>query len=284
MINPPIIAIRGAGDLASGVALRLFRAGFKRIVMFEKERPLAVRRSVSFSDIIYNKEHSVEGVSSCLVSTYKQMIDAWDNDMIPVWIDPHLEHLPHIGPEILVDAILAKKNIGTFQHHAPLTIGLGPGFFAGQDVHCVIETQRGHFFGRVMYHGETSANTGIPEPVNGYSTERVLWAQSDGIFTTHLSIGSFVSSDEIIGWLNKKPIYSKISGVVRGLLPHETVVGKGCKIADIDPRSQRDYCDTVSEKALGLGGAVLEAALNHLLYNSHNINTLATETTTHSFQ
>ncbi|WP_228130136.1 selenium-dependent molybdenum cofactor biosynthesis protein YqeB [Desulfotalea psychrophila] len=265
MIELPTVVIRGAGDLATGVALRLYRAGFKRILMLEQEKPLAVRRTVSFSEIVYAKGHRVEEVGAILATSQADVLSAWKGGDIPVLVDPELSCLAEMDVDILVDAILAKKNLGTRRDHAPLVIGLGPGFSAGDDVDRVVETKRGHFLGRLITDGPATANSGKPGAVMGYTTERVIWAEQAGFYTSPLQIGALVEAGDVIGSVDGVPFCTEISGVLRGLLPTDIQVGKRCKLADIDPRGLVNYCDSVSEKALAIGGGVLEAVCSYTL-------------------
>lgn len=260
----PTIAIRGAGDLATGVALRLYRAGMRNIVMLETENPLAVRRTVVFSEAIYLKKTNVEEVTAKHCSQCSEIQFAWEAGIIPVLCDPKASCLETIKPDVVIDAIIAKKNIGTTISMAPLVIGLGPGFTAGEDVHVAIETKRGHYLGRVIRHGSPIPNTGIPGSVEGFTKERVHWADESGIFTTQRDIGMLLTKGDLVGYVNTQPITATISGVLRGLLPNGTPVQKGTKLADIDPRKAPAYCGEVSDKALAIGGGVLEAICAHL--------------------
>ncbi|SIN74579.1 selenium-dependent molybdenum cofactor biosynthesis protein YqeB [Halodesulfovibrio marinisediminis] len=263
----PTIAIRGAGDLATGVAIRLYRAGMRNIVMLETDKPLAVRRHVVFSETIYHQVAKVEEVTASYCTQPSEIKTAWGDDVIPVLCDPKAALLEQIKPDILIDAIIAKKNIGTNTSMAPFVIGLGPGFTAEKDVHAVVETKRGHYLGKVITNGSAIPNTGIPGAVNGYRKERVHWADEAGVFTTQQHIGTQITKNELIGYVNTQPITAAIDGVLRGLLPDGTPVRKGTKIADVDPRNNPKYCDEVSDKALAIGGGVLEAICAHLFSN-----------------
>lgn len=261
----PTIAIRGAGDLATGVAIRLYRAGMQNIVMLETDKPLAVRRHVVFSEAIYHQVAKVEEVTATYCTQLSEIKAAWDNNTIPVVCDPKAELLNQIKPDIVIDAIIAKKNIGTTISMAPFVIGLGPGFTAGKDVHAIVETKRGHYLGKVIKNGSAIPNTGIPGAVKGYTLERVHWADEAGLFTTERHIGAQLTKDELIGYVNSQPVTAAIDGVLRGLLPDGTPVRKGTKIADVDPRNNPTYCNEVSDKALAVGGGVLEAICAHLI-------------------
>ncbi|MCJ2164730.1 MULTISPECIES: selenium-dependent molybdenum cofactor biosynthesis protein YqeB [unclassified Pseudodesulfovibrio] len=263
-MNIPTIAIRGAGDLATGVALRLYQAGLSRVLLLETPSPLAVRRTVAFSEAVYHAEMTVEGVKAVLVSSPDHLEKTWAAGDIPVLVDPQANSLPLVQPDVLVDAILAKRNLGTSKAQAPLVIGLGPGFTAGQDVHRVIETKRGHHLGRVITYGPAAPNTGIPGTIAGFSIERVHWAEHDGIFTSSFDIGHVVEKGDVFGFVNDTPVVAALSGVIRGLLRTNTPVMKRTKLADVDPRGTISYCNEVSDKALAIGGGVLEAICEHL--------------------
>lgn len=260
----PVIAIRGAGDLATGVALRLYRAGLHRLIMLETENPLAVRRRVVFSEAVYQGSTRVEEVEAVQVGSCTDIDSVWKTGAIPVYCDPTASCLEKIKPEILIDAIIAKKNLGTTIDMAPLVLGLGPGFTAGIDVHKAIETKRGHYLGRVISSGTALPNTGIPGSIEGYTIERVYWAPQAGTFFTEYSIGDTISKGTPIGTVDGAPVLASISGIIRGLLRSETPVSKGTKLADIDPRATASYCGEVSDKALAIGGGVLEAIGAHL--------------------
>jgi xanthine dehydrogenase accessory factor len=262
--TPSTIVIRGAGDLATGVALRLYRAGFRRLIMLEIAHPLAVRRTVAFSEAVSQGRMTVEGVTAVFRKSPESVSDTWSTGAIPILSDPAAETLSELRPEVLIDAIIAKRNLGTNITQAPLVIGLGPGFTAGEDVHLVVETKRGHYLGRVIETGSAAANTGVPGNVGGYTIERVYWAEKQGIFSTFLNIGDMLSAGATIGKVDDVPVVAAISGVVRGLLRDGTPVTKKTKLADVDPRGTIAYCGEVSDKALSIGGGVLEAISAHL--------------------
>lgn len=262
--SDPIIVMRGAGDLATGVALRLFRAGLTRIVMLEVPFPLAVRRTVAFSEAVHQGKTSVESITAVHIEHAMDAEKAWHKHHIPILIDPNSETLSALTPDVLVDAIIAKKNTGTKITDAPMTIALGPGFTAGQDVHAVIETKRGHHLGRVIRQGQAAPNTGIPGNVGGQTINRVYWAAHEGIFTTPYDIGDMIDEKECLGMVGSTPVYAAISGVIRGLLRDGTPVSTRTKLGDIDPRGNSSYCNEVSDKALAVGGGVLEAVVAHL--------------------
>ncbi len=256
----PKIVIRGAGDLATGVAARLWRSGFT-LIMTEIELPLTVRRSVAFSEAVYKGSFAVEDLEANIVYDPSDIQGVLESNKIPVLIDPAARIKMTLPPDVLVDAIMAKKNLGTSISDAPLVIGLGPGFTAGKDVHAVIETKRGHFLGRVIWSGQPEPDTGIPAEVCGYGKKRVVRAPEAGIFNVHCQIGRQVSQNDLLGCVNGSPVLAPISGVLRGLLHDQVPVRKDMKIGDIDPRSKTEHCWTISDKSLAVGGGVLEAIL-----------------------
>ncbi len=255
------IGIKGGGDLATGIALRLYRSGFTRLFMMEAHEPTVIRRKVAFASAVYQDRIEVEGVTAILADNPGQITGLWDQGKIPVLSDPEWHALDQINPHVLIDAIIAKKNLGTRIADAELTIGLGPGFTAGHDVNTVIETQRGHDLGRLIYTGGAAANTSQPEAVRGITGDRLLRAPCNGKFKSIADLGDAVVSGQILGHVNDTPVISKISGVVRGLIHDGLKVNKGRKIGDVDPRGEIRYCNTVSDKARSLGGSVLEAIL-----------------------
>jgi xanthine dehydrogenase accessory factor len=255
------IIIKGAGEMATGVACRLFRANFTRILMLETPSPLAVRRRVSFCEAVHERTMTVEGVEAVRVDAEAEVIDVWETKKIAVLVDPKGYSIEHLNPDILIDATLAKRNLGIFRADAPLVIALGPGFVAGKDAHVVIETNRGHNLGRLIRSGEAEANTGIPGDIGGYTKERVIRAPDDGVFNTDKQIGDLVTRGELIGAVGTTEISAPLDGILRGLIRPGSDVTKGLKIGDVDPRGKLEYCDTISEKARSLGGAVLEAIL-----------------------
>ena len=256
-----VIIIRGAGEMATGTACRLYRANFKRILMLETLSPLAVRRQVSFCEAIHEQSKTVEGIEAVRVADDLELDVAWAAGKIAVRIDPQGASLGSRRPDVFVDAILAKRNLGTSMADAPLVIALGPGFLAGRDCHVVIETNRGHDLGRLIIAGMAEANTGIPGTIAGYAAERVLRAPADGLFTTEKEIGDPIRTGETIGRVGTVEVTAQIGGILRGLIRPGSMVTKGLKIGDIDPRGEAGYCNTISEKARALGGAVLEAIL-----------------------
>jgi xanthine dehydrogenase accessory factor len=251
--------------MASGVAWRIYMSNIRKILMLETASPLAVRRTVSFCEAVHEERQTVEGVDAIKVDGGDTMREAWKNGKIAVAVDPHWKMLDHVQAHVVIDAILAKKNLGTRKNEAELVIGLGPGFVAKQDVHTVIETNRGHNLGRIITSGNAAADTGIPGSIKGYTEERVLRAPCDGVFNTGRSIGNPVKCGDAIGTVGEETVNASIDGVIRGLIRSPVSVPRGLKIGDIDPRGVVAYCGTISEKARAIGGAVLEAILR--VYN-----------------
>jgi xanthine dehydrogenase accessory factor len=255
-----IVLVRGAGEMASGVAWRLHQSHFK-VLMTEVPHPLAVRREVSFCEAVYEGRKKVEGVEAVLIHSPDEITGAWRSLQIPLLIDPGLSFSLAVPPDILVDAILAKRNIGTLIKQAPLVIALGPGFKAGRDAHLVIETNRGHNLGRIITDGEAEADTGVPGIIGGYSKERVLRAPKQGIVEGLKRIGDPVVQGEIVAQVDGGPVRAEIKGILRGLIRNGTPVPAGLKIGDIDPRGNPEACYTISEKARAIAGSVLEGIL-----------------------
>ena len=255
-----LVLIRGAGDLASGAALRLHRANFP-VVMTDLPQPTAIRRTVCFSQAIRFGKTTVEDAVGVCCKTAREVKAALSVGEIPVLPDETASCRTWLHPEVLVDGILAKRNLGTKITDAPLVIALGPGFCAGRDCHAVIETMRGHTLGRVIWDGEPIPNTNIPGLIGGFAGERVLRAPCDGIFTAVHRIGDTVEEGETIGFVEGQPMKCTISGVLRGVLDDGVPVKKGMKSGDVDPRCKPEYCTTISDKALAVGGGVVEAVL-----------------------
>ncbi len=252
--------IKGAGDIASGIAIRLHRAGFK-IIMTDLEKPTSIRRTVCFSQAIPDGKTTVEDVTAVCVKSAEEAIKMLDTDVIPVIPDENADCIKLLKPDIVIDSILAKKNLNTTIDDAPIVIAVGPGFTVGKDCHAVVETKRGHNLGRVYLSGSAAENTGVPGNIGGYTNERIIRAVSDGIFRQVCNIGDLVEKDQIVAYVDDNPVRCSISGVLRGILPDRTPVFEGMKSGDVDPRGIREYCYTVSDKALSVGGGVLEACL-----------------------
>ena len=254
------IWIRGAGDLATGIALRFFRSGFD-VIMSDIAVPTTVRRTVAFSPAIYEGEAIVEGISGKFCDNISEIDSIIESGAIPIIVDPSGDIMREYKPEVIVDAIIAKTNIGTGINDAKIVIGVGPGFEAGVDCHAVVETKRGHNLGRVIWSGSAYPNTGVPGNIGGYTVERIIRATADGIFKANVSIGDSVKAGDLVAYCDKTPVYAGIDGIVRGLLQDGVKVKTGMKSGDVDPRAQKDYCFSVSDKARAIGGGVLEAVL-----------------------
>ncbi len=262
-LNQLIIAIKSAGELATAVACRLFSANIRQIFMLETDEPLAVRRTVAFCEALHLGKIIVEDVKAVQADDATGIQHAWADDCIPVLADPDWRLIPPMAPDVVVDAILAKRNLGTCMDEASLVIALGPGFTAGFDAHIVIETKRGHDLGRVIFAGTAALNTGRPGNIGGYTVERLLSAPVSGLFTSERKLGDLVKHDDLIGNVCDHPIRAAIGGMIRGLIHSGRHVPKGMKLGDIDPRANAAYLDTISDKGRAIGGAVLEAILRH---------------------
>lgn len=253
-----LVVVRGAGDLATGVICRLYRAGYQ-VLALETEHPTTIRRTVAFSEAMYNTTATVEGVV-CRKAEHEQEIKTiLDQKEVALFCDPEGKSIASLHPAVVVDAIIAKKNLGTALDMAPLVIALGPGFTAQQDCHIVVETQRGHDLGRIITEGQAAQDTGVPGMIGGYGKERVLHAPAFGTFKATSTIGDMVQAGQVIAFVGEVPVKATIDGVLRGLLHDGLQVPEGFKIADIDPRGNPSYCFTISDKARAIGGAVLEA-------------------------
>ena len=256
-----LVIIRGAGDLATGIALRLKRAHIS-VIMTDIPAPTAIRRTVAFSQAIVLGETKVEDVTARRAETPEAAMALLQENVVPVLADPEGICIPVLKPDVVVDAILAKRNLGTRITDAPVVIGVGPGFTARVDCHAVVETMRGHTLGRALYSGSPLPNTGIPGLIGGRSGERVLRAPADGIFEPRMEIGQLVQEGEIAATVNGKPMRCTLTGCLRGLLQGGLQVHEGMKCGDIDPRGQQANCFTASDKATAIGGGVLEALLH----------------------
>ncbi len=253
------VVIKGGGDLATGIAHRLFRSGFD-VLITEIAQPTVIRRTVAFANAIFEGKMEVEGVVA-VHAALPEVESCLQKRMIPVVIDPICAIARTIKPWGLVDAILAKKNMGTSIGDATVVIGVGPGFTAGYDVHRVVESMRGHDLGRVLVTGAAQPNTGIPGDIGGYTSERLVTAPCAGIFQPEKQIGDIVSAGEKLATVGEMPVLASIDGVLRGLLFAGLPVTQNMKIGDIDPRANVEHCRTISDKARAIGGGVLEALL-----------------------
>lgn len=280
MKKKDLIVVRGAGDLATGTIHRLKKAGF-RLLVLEAEHPAAIRRQVALSEAVYAGSARVEDVEAVRMDVdlaekknrkellEQEMERIWKKDGVPVLVDPAGLSIAALRPAVVVDAILAKKNLGTTKEMAPLVIALGPGFTAGEDVDVVIETKRGHNLGRVIRSGSAVTNTGIPGIIGGYGKERVMHAQAEGILRNVASIGDIVEARAVIAEIETEngtvPVEASLSGLLRGLIRDGYPVTKGFKIADIDPRKEElQNCFTISDKARCIAGSVLEVICGEL--------------------
>ena len=261
-----LIIVRGGGDIATGTIYKLYQCGFD-VLILETEHPSAIRRNVAFSEAVYEKIQTVENITCTLAEDVSQAIGLLEQKKLPVLVDPQGESIFVLKPFAVVDAILAKKNLGTNRQMAPITIALGPGFVAGADVDAVIETKRGHSLGRVIYQGKAIENTGIPGMIAGYAKERVIHSPAEGIFRNGKKITDTVRQGEVIAVVEhgdeQIPVKASINGLLRGLLRDGYPVTEGFKIADIDPRIEEyKNCFTISDKARCIAGGVLEALLH----------------------
>lgn len=269
-----VVLMRGAGDLASGVAVRLHRSGFK-VILLELPEPLVVRRKVSFAEAVFEKQVEVEGITARLAENLDQALGELDKGRLPVIIDLEAKTLSELrlrqadAPIILVDGRMTKKPPGHRPGAATMVIGLGPGFTAGLDCDAVIETNRGHHMGRVLWQGSAEQDTGIPENVLVRGAERVIRAPADGVLSARVEIGDQIEAGQVIAEVSGLPVYAPFRGVMRGLLHPAMQVKEGMKIGDLDPRNDPRYCYLVSEKALAVGGGVLEAILSRVELRNH---------------
>lgn len=266
------IIVRGGGDLATGTIHRLWSCGFKVLVL-ETKMPAAIRRQVSVCEAVYDGETIVEGMKAIRIFSWEQAEKIIESGAVPVLVDPEGASIGMLHPRVVIDAILAKRNLGTHRGMAPLTIGLGPGFCGGKDVDVVIETKRGHNLGRVIYFGMAAPNTGIPGMVGGYAKERVLHAPVEGTFKGYAGIGDIVEAGAPVAAVigndgTATPLTAVFSGIVRGLLRDGYPVTKGFKVADIDPRKEElANCFTISDKARCIAGSVLEVVVREYIKN-----------------
>ena len=259
-----LVVVRGGGDIATGTIYKLARCGF-HVLVLEIAHPSAIRRNVAYSEAVYDGHKEVEGIECVLIHSLDELESVFKENKIAMMVDPEGSSIDILKPEIVIDAILAKKNMGTSSNMAPITIGLGPGFCAGKDVHVVVETMRGHNLGRLIYQGHALPNTGVPGNIKGYSKERVIHSPCAGVCHNVKKITDIVEKGEIIAYIDKTPVYASMSGLLRGLIQNGYNVTSGFKMADIDPRvDEYQNCFTISDKARCIGGGVLEAILHGL--------------------
>ena len=267
LVNGELVVVRGAGDLATGVIARLTRAGFG-VLALETARPSAIRRTVCLSEAVYEGAAQVEEIQAIRVASVqeaKALLGSGPGAPVPVLVDPDCFSLAGLRPLALVDAIIAKRNLGTRMDLAPLVVALGPGFTAGVDAHAVVETNRGHDLGRVLLQGSAEPNTGIPGLIQGAGRERVLHAPAAGLVENLKAIGELVQAGEpvlaIQGEAGRVTLHATLDGSLRGLIRPGFQAHAGLKVADIDPRCRRGHCFTISDKAMAIAGGVLEAIL-----------------------
>ena len=256
-LSDGIIMVRGAGDLATGVIVRLVKSGYK-VIALEIEKPSVIRTNVSFAPSMYTGSAVVNDVKAEKENTLDSIFDCFSRCVVPVIVDENLSLVEQIKPEVIVDAIIAKRNLGLTKDLAPLTIALGPGFECGKDADYVIETQRGHDLGRILIKGKATENTGIPGVIKGHGIDRVVKSSFDGVFTAINKIGDVVSIGDVIAKVDDNNITATMSGQIRGMLSDGLTVTKGFKVADIDPRINEFNIDNPSDKAFSIAGSVLE--------------------------
>lgn len=258
------VIVRGGGDIATGTIYKLRKCGF-RVLVLEVENPSAIRRNVAFCEAVYEGQKKVEDLTCKLGHSLSECEKIMDEGYIAMLVDPNGNCISKVNPIAVVDAILAKKNLGTTKHMAKLTVALGPGFEAGKDVDVVVETMRGHSLGRLIYEGCAIPNTGVPGNIAGYSKERVIHSPCAGICHNVKKITDIVEKGEILAYVNQTPVYASMSGLLRGLIRDGYPVTKGFKMADIDPRKDEySNCFTISDKARCIAGGVVEAILHDL--------------------
>lgn len=255
------ILIKGAGEMASGIAHRLYRSNLRQIIMTDMERPLCVRRAVSFCEAILEKAWMVEGVGAEVIKDLPEATAVWSRGNIGVIVDPHWSILEGIRPDVVVDAIMAKKPTGTKVNEARLVIGVGPGFRAPEDVHVVVESNRGHDLGRLIYKGQAEVYSGMPGLTSGYRKERVLRSPHAGKVRHIYKLGDIVEKGEVVLYVDETAVSAEISGVLRGLI-REIDVWENEKLGDIEPRGEAVDWHTISDKARAIGGGVLEAIMH----------------------
>jgi len=255
-----VVVVRGAGEMASGVAWRLHKAHF-RVLLTEVATPLAVRRAVSFCEALYEGVKTVEDVRARLVEQEGGWLAIWEQGDIPLVVDSELASLSRVGADALVDATLAKRDNGLRLDLAPLVIALGPFFEAGKHAHYVLETNRGHHLGRIYEQGRAQENTGVPGDIAGKTWQRVMRSMADGEFCTDKMLGDVVEAGECVATVAGQPVVAGVAGILRGLIRPGTMVTRGLKVGDVDPRGDRGNVNTISEKARALGGSVLETIL-----------------------
>lgn len=255
-----LVIVRGAGDLATGTIVRLANCGL-HVAVTECARPSAIRRRAALSEAVYDGTAEVEGVVCRRMDSEADLTDAWQAGQVPLFVDEAGDSIRALRPAVVVDAILAKRNLGTAITDAPVVLALGPGFTAGVDCHGVVETMRGHDLGRLLTRGSAAPNTGVPGDVGGYTTQRIIRVPADGAFEPLAAIGQRVEEGQPVARVAGRTACAQLTGVVRGMLPAGLAVTAGMKAGDIDPRCRAEHCFTVSDKARAIGGGVLEGLL-----------------------
>jgi len=273
-----LVAVKGAGDLATGVIHRLSRAGFA-VIATELPEPTVVRRTVAFAEAVTRGEMTVEDVTARLATSLQDIQATLAGGLVPIVVDPDRTLLRQMHPSVLIEATLSKYNSGLTMDDAPIVIALGPGYEAGKDVHAVIETKRGHNLGRVYLRGCAESNTGVPGAIGGYTIERLLRAPCAGALYGVRQIGDLVQAGETVAVVRTNeisdnetaPVVATISGILRGLMRDGLHVSSGMKVGDIDPRAAREHCFTISDKSRAVAGGVLEAIL-YLLNRRYSVH------------
>lgn len=261
MSRPPLALIRGGGDLATGVTARLHRAGF-RVLVTELAQPLAVRRLVAAAEAVYAGRVEIEDLEFQHIDEPAQAALMWDQGLIPVLVDPTAKSRRSLLPQVVVDGRMRKKPPEMGLEAAPLVIGIGPGFTAGEDCHAVVESKRSHQLGRVIWQGQAAADSGVPEPVRGHDVDRVLRAPATGAIEGGHALGEIVEPGEPLAAVGGFELLAPFRGALRGLIHDGVRVKEGDKLGDLDPRAEPSYCYQISDKSLAIGGGVLEAVLS----------------------
>ncbi len=254
------VIVRGAGEMASGVIRRLVMTGFG-VIALEKPDPTCIRRYVCYAEAFFKGEATVQGVTAVLVSSAEEAIAVTGNRHVPLLVDPKAEKSPILMPMALIDGRMLKQEVDTDLDTAPIVIGLGPGFVAGENCHAAVETNRGGNLGRIFYEGKPRTYTGIPATVGGFSHQRVIRSPADGVFTSQCNIADTVDSGQVLGEVAGTPVVSRINGIVRGMIHDGLKVSTGQKIGDVDPRGNKELCYKISDKANAIGSAALEALM-----------------------
>jgi xanthine dehydrogenase accessory factor len=257
-----VVMIKGGGEVATAVGHRLYQSRFK-VCLTEEPHPTAINRGVVFCEAVYEGEKEVEGVVAKLITSAEEVLPTWEEDKLPIIVDPEasIRHLLH--PDVIVDAIMARKNLGTKINDATLVIGLGPGFTAGKDVHVVVETNNSENLGRIILTGEAEANTGIPISIGGLTKERVLYSPGKGLFRSAREIGDLVAAGDAVAWVGNSLVKARIDGVLRALLRDGVEVNKETKVGEIDPSGDKWVCYAIRARTRAIAGGVLEAILMH---------------------